>query len=48
VVVYFSMRSDQDVIYEILDEQLNLRRPVTVQDFEREWKNWGPKAGVAA
>lgn len=48
VVVYFAMRSDQDVIYEILDEKLNLRRAVTVQDFDREWKNWERKAGAAA
>jgi quercetin dioxygenase-like cupin family protein len=41
VIVYFSMRSETDVIYETLDENLNLVRSITVQDFARDWQRWG-------
>jgi hypothetical protein len=40
VVVYFSMRGDTDHIYDFVDESLNLKRAITIQDFERDWKNW--------
>ncbi len=40
VVVYFSMRSDTDVIYEILGKDLKLRRAITVQDFADDWQRW--------
>jgi hypothetical protein len=40
VVVYFSMRGDTDHIYDLLDENLNLKRAITIQDFERDWRNW--------
>lgn len=40
VIVHFSMRGSNDVIYETLDEKLNLLRSITVQDFARDWKNW--------
>ena len=40
VVVYFSMKSDTDVVYEILDKNLNLKKAITVQDFAEDWKNW--------
>lgn len=40
VVVYFSMKSETDVVYEILDKDLNLKKAITVQDFDRDWKNW--------
>jgi quercetin dioxygenase-like cupin family protein len=41
VIVYFSMRSETDVVYETLDENLNLLRSITVQDFARDWQRWG-------
>lgn len=41
VVVYFSMASNTDVIYEILDRNLNLKRAITVQDFYVDWQQWG-------
>ena len=44
VVVYFSMQTKTDVIYEILDRELNLRRAVTVQDFYDDWKNWAARS----
>lgn len=40
VIVYFSMKSDTDVVYETLDRDLNLIRSITVQDFYRDWQNW--------
>jgi quercetin dioxygenase-like cupin family protein len=41
VIVYFSMQSATDVIYEILDGDLNLKRAITVEDFARDFRNWG-------
>ena len=35
VIVYFSMQSDTDVIYETLNPDLSLMRSITVQDFAR-------------
>ena len=40
-IVFFGMRSETDVIYELLNEDLSLKRPVTVADFDRDWRsNW--------
>ena len=39
-VVYFSFRGSQDHIYDILDENLNLVREVSVQDFKRAFDRW--------
>jgi len=35
-IVFFSMRSEGDVIYELLNPDLSLRRSITVQDFHRD------------
>ena len=40
VIVYFAMKSETDIVYETLDEKLNLVRSITVQDFHRDWQNW--------
>ena len=40
VIVYFSMRSETDVVYETLNPDLSLLRSITVQDFHRDWQNW--------
>ena len=40
MIVYFSMESKTDVIYEILDKDLNLKRAITVQDFAHDWQKW--------
>jgi quercetin dioxygenase-like cupin family protein len=40
VVVYFSMRGETDRIYDLLDENLGLRRAITIQDFHEDWQNW--------
>jgi hypothetical protein len=43
VIVYFSMQSATDVVYETLNPDLGLMRSITVQDFHRDWQNWnGP------
>jgi hypothetical protein len=34
------MRGDTDHIYDLVDENLNLRRAITIQDFERDWQSW--------
>jgi quercetin dioxygenase-like cupin family protein len=39
-IVYFSMSTKTDVIYEILDRDLNLKRAITVQDFHDDWQQW--------
>ena len=36
-VIFFGMRSENDVIYELLNPDLSLKRPVTVLDFYRDW-----------
>jgi quercetin dioxygenase-like cupin family protein len=42
-IIFFSMHSDTDVIYELLREDLTLRRAVTVADFERDWREHWPE-----
>lgn len=42
-IIFFGMRSDTDVIYELLNEDLSLRRAVTVADFDRDWREHWPK-----
>ena len=40
-VLFFSMRTDTDVIYELLDKKLQLKKAITVADFDRDWReNW--------
>lgn len=41
-IIFFGMRTDTDVIYELLNEDLSLRRPVTVADFDRDWRERWP------
>jgi len=47
VIVYFSMHSETDVVYETLDENLNLLRSITVQDFARDWQRWSDTPNAA-
>lgn len=42
-VIFFGMRTDTDVIYELLHEDLTLRRAVTVEDFDRDWREHWPQ-----
>lgn len=41
-IIFFGMRSDTDVIYELLNEDLSLKRAVTVADFDRDWREHWP------
>lgn len=45
VVVYFSMRGDSDHIYDFVDENMNLKRAITIQDFDRDFQNWSTQPG---
>ena len=40
VVVYFSMRGDSDHIYDFVNDDMSLRRVITIQDFYRDFQNW--------
>lgn len=42
-IIFFSMCSDTNVIYELLNEDLSLRRAVTVADFDRDWREHWPQ-----
>ncbi len=41
-IIFFAMRTTGDVIYELLNEDLSLRRAVTVEDFYRDWQKYWP------
>lgn len=41
-IVFFSFRTQGDVIYELLNTDLTLRRRITVADFERDWREKWP------
>jgi hypothetical protein len=43
VVVYFSMRGDTDHIYDFVNDDMSLRRKITIQDFDRDFQNWSKK-----
>ena len=43
VVVYFSMRGDSDHIYDFVNDDMSLRRVITIQDFDRDFQNWSKK-----
>jgi len=40
VLVYFSMRGNDDHIYDLLNLDFSLRRAITVQDFAKDWEYW--------
>ena len=42
-IIFFGMRTDTDVIYELLNEDLSSRRAVTVADFDRDWRERWPQ-----
>jgi hypothetical protein len=41
-IIFFSMRTDTDVIYELLNPDLSLRKAITVADFDRDWREKWP------
>ena len=42
-IIFFGMRTDTQVIYELLNDDLSLKRAVTVADFERDWREKWPQ-----
>ena len=42
-IIFFGMRTDTEVIYELLNEDLSVRRPVTVADFDHDWRERWPE-----
>ena len=42
-VIFFGMRGETDVIYELLNPDLTLHRAVTVADFYRDWRKHWPQ-----
>ena len=41
-IIFFGMRTNTKVIYELLNEDLSSRRAVTVADFDRDWRERWP------
>jgi hypothetical protein len=41
-IIFFSMRTDTDVIYELLNPDLSLRKAITVADFDLDWREKWP------
>lgn len=41
-IIYFSMRTQGDIIYELLNPDLTLRKSITVTDFDRDWREKWP------
>ena len=37
-IIFFSMRTSDEVIYELLNPDLSLRKAITVADFDRDWR----------
>ena len=42
LILFFSMRTDGEVIYELLNDDLTLRKAITVEDFYRDWHTKWP------
>ncbi len=42
-IIFFGMRTSTEVIYELLNDDLSLRRAVTVADFDRDWRERWPE-----
>lgn len=41
-VIYYHMQADAPVVYQILNPDLQLRRSISVEDFERDWRESWP------
>ena len=42
-IIFFSMRTKGEIIYELLNPDLSLRRSITVADFHRDWHEKWPE-----
>lgn len=43
LILFFSMRTTGEVIYELLNDDLTLRKAITVEDFYRDWHDKWPE-----
>jgi hypothetical protein len=43
VVVYFSMRGDSDHIYDFMNDDMTPRREISIQAFDRDFRNWSKR-----
>ena len=41
-IIFFSMRTDREIIYELLNPDLSLRKSITVADFDHDWREKWP------
>lgn len=41
-IIFFSMRTEGDIIYELLNPDLTLRKSITIADFEQDWREKWP------
>lgn len=46
-IIFFSMRTATDVIYELLNSDLSLRKAITVADFYQDWQEKWPQEAAA-
>ncbi|MFT4584556.1 MAG: quercetin dioxygenase-like cupin family protein [Gammaproteobacteria bacterium] len=46
-IIYFGMRTDTSVIYEVLNPDLSLKRAITMEDFDRDWREHWPEDSSA-
>ena len=42
-IIFFSMRTNDNVIYELLNPDLSLRKAITIADFDRDWREKWPQ-----
>ena len=42
-IIYFGMRTESNVIYELLNPDLSLKKAITVEDFDRDWHEHWPE-----
>lgn len=46
-IIFFSMKTNSDVIYELLNPDLTLRKAITTAEFEKDWKDKWPQEEAA-
>ena len=46
-IIFFSMKTDSDIIYELLNPDLSLKKAITLTEFEEDWKEKWPQEKVA-
>ena len=46
-IIFFSMKTNSDIIYELLNPDLTLRKAITTAEFEKDWKDKWPQEEAA-